>query len=346
MTTAKSFSLGIVARCDNTGLGNQTRNMVRMLNPDKVLVIDSTPFNKNEQNFHWYDEYNTDKVYGFPTIQQYQNWMQGLTHILTCESFYNDLVINKAMRLGIKTFVQPNFEFMDAMIRPMTAPTKYLMPSRWKVEEVKSRYPSTMYLPPPIFPEDFAEAREVNRLREGKRRFVHIVGKEASKDRNGTRSLLSALKYTESDFELVIKSQFPLESWSEDQRVTVEIGNHIDPQDLYKGFDAMILPRRYGGLCMPMIEALVSGLPVIMTDISPNNSVLPREWLAPAVVHDKLLTRMWLDVFAADETALAKTIDKLCEEDLGEDKLRAIRIGETYSADNLRERYIEAMNGL
>ena len=32
--------LGIIARCDNTGLGNQTRELVKMLNPSKVMVID------------------------------------------------------------------------------------------------------------------------------------------------------------------------------------------------------------------------------------------------------------------------------------------------------------------
>lgn len=38
----------------------------------------------------------------------------------------------------------------------------------------------------------------------------------------------------------------------------------------------MILPRKYAGLCLPMNEALMSGLPVIMTDIEPNNVILPK----------------------------------------------------------------------
>ena len=33
--------LGIIARSDNTGLGNQTRELVKMLNPDRILLIDS-----------------------------------------------------------------------------------------------------------------------------------------------------------------------------------------------------------------------------------------------------------------------------------------------------------------
>jgi hypothetical protein len=47
--------LGIIARCDNTGLGNQTRELVKMLNPDKILLIDSYSFNNNKQYPHWYE---------------------------------------------------------------------------------------------------------------------------------------------------------------------------------------------------------------------------------------------------------------------------------------------------
>ncbi len=43
--------LGIIVRCDNTGLGNQTRELVKILKPRKVLIIDSTKFNKNKQHF-------------------------------------------------------------------------------------------------------------------------------------------------------------------------------------------------------------------------------------------------------------------------------------------------------
>ena len=42
--------LGIIARSDNTGLGNQTRELVNMLNPDKILLINS--LNSSEDYFY------------------------------------------------------------------------------------------------------------------------------------------------------------------------------------------------------------------------------------------------------------------------------------------------------
>jgi len=210
------------------------------------------------------------------------------------------------------------------------------------LDEVKNKYPDTVYLPPPLFPNDFKQAREVNFKRSGKR-FLHIVGKWASKDRNGTKSLIEALQFTTSDFEIVIKSQHPLDFTTDDHRVKFEVSNVEDQQDLYKDFDAMILPRRYGGLCLPANEALMSGLPVIMTRISPNNSVLPDTWLVDARVHDKLLTRMTLDVYNANPQRLAEKIDQFCNIDLGEAKGSAFQIGMDYAADNLREKYEELL---
>lgn len=332
---------GIVARCDDTGLGNQTRNLVYMLKPDKVLVIDSSPFNKSEQHFDWYDGFNVDKVLGYPTIDQYNAWFQGLTHVLTAETFLNDYAVNKAMRLGIKTYIQVNAEFYSHVSTP---PTKFLMPSYWYLSDYEDRYPGQVkYLPPPLFPNDFKEARETNFNRTDPPRFLHIVGKWASKDRNGTQSLLESMKYTNSMFELVVKSQYPLDFTLPDKRITWEIGNTENQTDLYKDFDAMILPRRYGGLCLPANEALMSGLPVLMTDISPNNSVLPEQWLVPAQVHDKLQTRIMLDVYNVDAQELANRIDWLCETNLSKQKATAFEIGMEYAADNLRPKYLEIL---
>lgn len=333
--------LGMIVRADDSGLGNQTRNICYMLQPDKVLIVDSTPFNKAPQHFEWYDAFNTDKVMGFPEINHYNAWYQGLKSIFTCESFYNEYLVNHAMRLKIKTFNQVNVEFYSHAVTP---PTKFILPSKWYFNEYRERYPGRVeYLPPCMFPNDFRETREVNFSRTGKPRFLALVGKYADKDRNGTKSVIEALKYTTSNFELIIRSQHPLDFWIDDYRVSVEVGNIMNTQDIYKDFDALIYPRRYGGNAMPMIEALMSGLPVIMTDISPNNTVLPEQWLVQASVHDKLQTRILLDVYNADAQELAKRLDWLCDTDLGAEKARAFELGMEYAADNLRDKYKEVL---
>ena len=135
-----NVKLGIIARADNTGLGNQTLNLCKMLKPAKVLLIDSTPFNKNEQHFERYENFNTDKVLGFPNKTQLMQWSKGLTHILTAETFYNDFFTGLAMRSGIKTFIQPNYEFSDYFTKHMTPPSVFLIPSYWKLNRFKEQF--------------------------------------------------------------------------------------------------------------------------------------------------------------------------------------------------------------
>jgi len=43
----------------------------------------------------------------------------------------------------------------------------------------------------------------------------------------------------------------------------------------YDGMDALVLPRRYGGLCLPVQEAMAAGLAVVMTDCPPNPTMWP-----------------------------------------------------------------------
>jgi glycosyltransferase involved in cell wall biosynthesis len=59
-----------------------------------------------------------------------------------------------------------------------------------------------------------------------------------------------------------------------------------------------------------MGEALSSGLPVIMTAISPNNQFLPKGWLVPAYKKDQFTPRTVIDIYEADVRELAMKIDK------------------------------------
>ena len=118
------MTFGIIARCDNTGLGNQTRDLVRMLNPDRILLINSAKFNNNKQYPEWYDGYNVTMTNGFPTKQEVARFMDGLKSVLTCETFYHPHFINLAQRHKVKTVMQYNYEFLDHLNKPdMPLPT-------------------------------------------------------------------------------------------------------------------------------------------------------------------------------------------------------------------------------
>jgi glycosyltransferase involved in cell wall biosynthesis len=342
-------TFGIIARCDNTGLGNQTRDLVKMLNPDRILLINSAKFNNNKQYPEWYDGYNVTMTNGFPTKQEVAIFMDGLNSVLTCETFYHPHFIHLAQRRKVKTLMQYNYEFLDHLNKPdMPLPTYMISPSYWKVDETIAKFGNdtkVVHIPPPIHLDDFKSVRENNMLRDHKR-LLHIGGKAASQDRNGTQTVIDMLRYSKADYELVIRSQSELNINYKDSRLTVEIGNIDSRSEMYNGFDAMVMPRRYAGLCLPMNEALVSGLPVFMTDISPNNQILPSDWLVSSSKVSTLMTRVKLDVYEADVKELAKKIDRYINIDKKLQKEKALTIGfENFDPSILKDQYLQILEG-
>jgi glycosyltransferase involved in cell wall biosynthesis len=339
-------TLGLVARMDQQGLAFQSLALARMLDPAKAMIIDSRPFNgpnvaQHPERFAGYDSMITN---GFPTSEECHRFLDGLTHVLTCETFYNYELLREAQRRGIKTYLQLNFEFADHLTdRDMPLPTKFLAPSLWKLDVMQRRFGDrVVLLPPPTFPRDFAQARSANHRRTGRRRFLHIVGKPAHGDRNGTMLLMYAMQRSRADFELVVKSQEPLQPIIKDKRITWDSSAPDDQWRLYAGFDALIYPRRYGGLALPCNEALTSGLPVIMSNTSPNDTILPADWLVPGAFNGGFTSRVPIPYFNVNIAALAQKLDQwaaMPDELLDQHKARAIESSRQFDPEVLRPQY-------
>jgi len=341
--------LGIIARSDKTGLGNQTHELVKMLSPDKILLINSFYFNRNKQFPQTYNGYNVKETSrGFANEQEVREFLKDLDAVLSCETFYNRNFVKIAKELGVKTFLQYNFEFLDNLRNEdWPLPDVLIAPSLWNFDFVLKKFKDkcdVVHLPPPTSPEKFKLARESNLTDHN--RILHVAGKIADSDRNGTNTIMQMLAYSKADYELVITVQNPdrLKKISGDSRLKIDDSNPNNSEDLYINFDAMVLPRRYAGLCLPMNESLISGLPVFMTDISPNNTVLPREWLVRSKQISRIKTRTTLPVYEGDPAALAKMVDLFVKKDKQEVKQKAFEIGCTnFSPDSLKDKYIELL---
>lgn len=341
------MNLCIIARADLTGLGIQSRNWVRLLNPKKLVVINSTIFNNNEQHFEWYDGRGGILIDGFIKRHEIEPILRDVDVLLTFEIPYSYDLIRVAKTKGVKTVIQNNWEFTDYLKEPnLPLPDLLVNHSYWHLDEQKNLWPDiTDYCPTPLFLEDYEEIMLQNMDREGKRRFLHIAGRKTHEDRNGTRELMQAMNHVapDHDFELVIKTQNAEIPESNDPRIIIDRTAPVDEKELYRNFDAMIMPRRYGGACLPMNESLASGLPVIMPDIDPNNKVLPKEWLVKAQRNGSFMTRTTIDLFSVDPHSLASKIMYFatCSQDeLTAHKIRAREIAvKEYSSEAVLEKW-------
>jgi glycosyltransferase involved in cell wall biosynthesis len=342
------MKLGMIVRADNTGLGNQTYELTQMLNPHKIMIIDFTFYNGNQQHFGWYAERDYTICRGVPSDEEMNDFLDDIDVLLSCETFYNDDTPTFARAKGVKTYLQYNYELFGNLrkgSRPLA--DVLISPSPWMIDKVNKKfrhYAQVFHIPPPTRHELFERALETNISKDHKR-MLHIAGKAAANDRNGTESVLEMMRHSKADFELVIKSQTPISSKRLDSRITVEINNVKHRQDMYTGFDGMILPRRYAGLCLPMNEALLSGLPVFMTDISPNNFILPKEWLTVSEELGVMRLATPIIYYDVNPKKLAENIDYyIGMSDKKSEKQRAFDIGyKSFSPNVLKSKYLEIL---
>lgn len=344
--------LGLVARADNTGLGNQTYAFYKHMKPDKVMVVDISQLNGNINHFDRYPD--AQVVHGFPKSGDIEQFLRDLDVVFLAESPYNYWLYERAKQLGVKTAVQYNYEFFDWFSHPnLPTPDMLIAPSRWHYEKVdefaQNRHIQHTYLHCPVDREalPFVEKGQA-------RKFLHIAGKPAFADRNGTETVIDAMKHVNEQVDVYITSQSPkyFEDWIKraegDSRLHfLDTSTLADHTQLYKDMDVMLYPRRYGGNSLILNEALSTGMPVIMSDLSPNNHLLPPSWLLPAQKVGEFKPRMIVDIYGVNPMHLAEKIDELARMDGFEHESRiADTIAKQIDWKVMEPMYREALEGL
>lgn len=340
------MKLGIISYSTNTGLGNQTYNLYKYLKPFKTMVVDLSSLNGVETHHERYPDGII--VNGIPKNKDIDNFLEGLDAVFVCETPLNYYLFERARELGIKTILQPNWEFFDYNQRDLPKPDLFLAPSSWHLSE----YPeNTIYMNVPV-DRSLLPKRRIKKFRN----FLHPAGRPAIHDRNGTRETAFAFHNLPfKDITLTITTQDKKlaeeyrEIFKEDKRIRIDDTNYENYTDLYKGFDCVIIPRKYGGLCLPMQEALGCGLPVIMTDVSPNNEVLPKDWLVKAEKVDEFMTRSMIDIYKADESDLTKKLVAFIMTPPEQVKLNnkvAHSLGNFLDWKNRKKDYLDVINSL
>lgn len=326
--------LGLIARADSRGLGIQTRSFHDHMRPAKTMVIDCPSAKPLPLRRDWYPDATWIK--GLPTPRDFRTWLQGLDVVFTAETAYGPHLWSEADRVGVKTVLQGNFEFLNKADRP----TQWVAPSMWRFDEWPK---GTVYLPVPIETGRFT----LNQSTDAKR-FLHIVGRPAIHDRNGTEDLLEALKHVTADIEVTIRCQdrdylasidgFPINR----RKVKLNLagGDVENYWDNYTGQDVLIMPRRFGGLCLPANEALGAGMPVIMPHIDPN-WWLPGEWLVSAHKTGSFMAKTRVDLHAVDPVVLARKIDRFATdtEFFQKAQRQALELAEGLSWEALKPEY-------
>lgn len=271
---------GLIARPEtDRGLGIQTRAIADNLHPDVTYIIDVADGERKwRKDFDYPGETFVVRAKGDNRLPMGEMSAllshSGLDALVTVEAWYDDEVVPTCRRLGIHTANQMNAEFYRAGRTPMV--DDWWWPTKWRPVSV----PQGPLMPVPVpWVVDSIEHNWDRPLR-----VLHIVGKPAYGDRNGTRIVAEALEHLNVPIELHVATQESLGRFPSLQRrsspARIHLGSTANRRELYEGMDILLLPRRYGGLSLQVLEAIGSGLLVLMPDCVPNADwpILPLDW--------------------------------------------------------------------
>lgn len=338
--------LGLIARADTRGLGIQTRAFHDHMAPTKTMVVDCPSAKPLPLRRDWYP--NATWITGFPTARDFAAWLPGLDAVYTAECPYNHELFSMAKRLGIKTVLHVNPEFLAHLNKPyLPKPSVFACPTTWMYQKIPE--PKTL-LPFPVAIGHFTP-QPADRATN----FLHVVGRPAIHDRNGTADLLLALESVHSQIAVTITCQEPgyVESLISANNIHLPdnielriIGGDLDNYaDLYKNQHVMIYPRRFGGLSLPMQEACAAGIPVIAPAISPQKNWLPPEWLVPATPAGSFMAHTEVNLYTVDHIALAAKISQYANNPIfyRQSAEQALGIAKQLSWYNLKPEYLRIL---
>lgn len=300
--------LGLIARADQGGIAAQTWQFARRMRPEKILVVHTEHETRGKAQPSIYGglgkEVRTTRR--APRRMDAEWLVQDIDVIFTVECFYGGEVPHAAARKGVQTVIQGNPEMtgLGEVFDVMLAPTS------WRLDALPGEprllpFPTDPELLPPLGDE------------RGPIEHLYHVTSSAMCDRNGTQILLDALGRVRHELTLSIRGG---EAGRVEHRglVTVRWLGHHDGM-FYEHwsyeYDALVLPRRYGGLCLPMQEAATLGLPIITLDVEPNREWLPTASLVPAVVESRENMRGGqFDIYRCEPRRLAGAINQMVED--------------------------------
>lgn len=302
------MSCGILARCDNGGLAALTREVHRHCHPDRTLLLDLEEQGRGNCTP---DEYIHGNVYrctwkgGLP--DRALEWIvaPGIDSLWSAEFWYDDRLLREAHGKAIKTVCCAMPELSSWAIPGDTSicPRLLNVPTEWR----RDTLPNAQVLPVPI-----ARDRLPFRHRTHAVHLYHPTG-AAMLDRNGTQLLLDALPFvTTRELSLTIRSERPVNVPACNVDVAIVSDAQPDYWDAYPDdIDLLVLPRRYGGLSLPVQECASLGVPSLMLASDPYAQA-PFVTSVPSTgSHEERMKGGRVPVHAADPRSIATALDWL-----------------------------------
>lgn len=267
--------VGLIARANDRGLGIQTWEAWRhydfartavVLIPDRQFADRPARYEcgKGGDPAVWHLDTRAHQL----VEGKVKRWAEGLDVVFSVETLYDWRVADWVREVGGRTVVQANPEFWVHRRKPNEVqPDVWAWPTPWRPFD---DMPEGVSLPVPV-PDN---RPDISGSEDGPFVVLHVAGHRALDDRNGSDGFVEALRRIREKVTVRIigqDGQLPKLGRMPDNVTVEQIPDGVgDRWEMYRGVHLVVLPRRYGGLCLPALEAAASGCALAMTNTPPN----------------------------------------------------------------------------
>lgn len=229
------MKLGLIVRAVKTGLGHQTWEIWRHLNPTVTVVVDH-----GDPLQPWYGPAPSIPWQSKGELPGAFDLLKRCDLVVSAETFYDWSLPDRLSNRGVPTVLIANPELYDGhRTTHVWNPTSWMMRDDWRHVPHPcpvDRYPEVVPLLDPL-------------------RVLHPTS-VAMLDRNGSQIARRVQRFGK---------------WRQDTFGPLSQNRPENYWDRDPGYAASLIPRRYGGLCLPALEAFSAGTPVLMPDVPPNS---------------------------------------------------------------------------
>lgn len=265
--------IGLLARCDERGIAQQTHEFFLNMKPVATLVMllqdPAWPEDPAKFNGRGVDHCYVDPRTRLLDERKARKLLRDIDVLFCVETLMDWRLVEWAHEERVRTVIQGNPEFYIHQISPeIPHPDIWCWPTTW----LQDQLPIGPILPVPVPDQAPFPAADPH---DGPLRVLHVAGHAAAGDRNGTLPFMEALQYVNRHVEVTVVGQ---DGWLPTSRPGPKVKLFTNPfgvenrWSLYRGQHLLVSPRTYGGLSLPVQEALRCGMVVVMPDASPNQT--------------------------------------------------------------------------
>lgn len=311
------------ARADQGGLAALTLEFFRHMRPAKTLVIDLGAAGRGASRLDRYNDGSAVQVnYGYNddiSPDLVKRFCEDIDVVYCAETSYRDDVFDIMRAQGVCTVLHAMTELYR---KDMAPPDALWVPTDWEIGRMPA---GAEVVPVPVALDRFPTVH----VRDYSKPVTFLFpGAPAFHDRNGLQVVIDALAHVHQPCRVILTN---VESYSRDltmatihnvhgTQVTLE-RREWEAENYWEHYtsdvDALLLPRRYGGLSLPMNEAAAAGLPIVTLDLPPQNEWILSATRAPAKPYRTVpMVNGTFDVYTADPDGIGAAMDVLADPEM------------------------------